>query len=357
MQVQEFRVQRYRSVYDLHVKLEAVNVVTGPNGCGKSNVFNAFVLLRETILGQLGERLVEEGGMNSVLWAGPRRDKRAFLKLTVKAEPFEYEMEVGLRPINEQPLYPLDPQFKSEKLKVAGRVMVERNSTTARLRDMERKFHDLTFLDTFSIFAQQVDPEQFPYLDLLRGSVKRWALFHELRTDGSAPVRQPSVATYPLRVARDGSNLAACLYLIQRKGEFRDMTNLLNEALGESRLEVDEFGFSMQVEGLLRSTPPSELSDGTLKLVFLAAACFFPHPPPLMFFNEPEASLSPAAIPVLAKMLEHASVSSQIWVTTHSLELAGILRDTVGAKVIPLEKDDGETCVVGGSRRGHYIFE
>lgn len=357
MQVQEFRVERYRSVYDLHVRLGPVNVVTGANGCGKSNLFNAFVLLRETLLGSLGGRLVREGGLKSILWAGPRTDRRAFLRLSLKADPFEYSMELGLRPESEFPLFPLDPQFKSETLKVAGRTMVERRSSTARLRDMEGRFHDFTFLDTFSLFAQSVDPEAFPYVELLRGSVRKWALFHDLRTDAGAPIRQPSPSTYPLRVEEDGSNLASCLYLISAREGFDAMTELLQEALPESTLLVDSGGLRMRHAGLLRNTELAELSDGTLKLIHLAAACFFPHPPPLVFFNEPETSLSPAAIPVLARLIEHAAMNSQIWVTTHSMELAGLLRDSTAAKVIHLEKLDGETYIAGGSRRGRFVAE
>jgi hypothetical protein len=39
MSIRELRVRGYRSVQDVELRLGQVNVLVGPNGCGKSNLY------------------------------------------------------------------------------------------------------------------------------------------------------------------------------------------------------------------------------------------------------------------------------------------------------------------------------
>ena len=67
----------YRSLRDLRLELGDLTVVTGPNGAGKSNFYRALRLLQETALGGAIGSLAREGGLSSVLWAGPEAPGRA----------------------------------------------------------------------------------------------------------------------------------------------------------------------------------------------------------------------------------------------------------------------------------------
>ena len=74
-------VSGYRSLRDLVIPLDRLNLVTGANGSGKSNLYRALRLLADIAQGRIISSLAREGGLQSTLWAGPEafsfeRDKK-----------------------------------------------------------------------------------------------------------------------------------------------------------------------------------------------------------------------------------------------------------------------------------------
>ena len=70
-------IANYRSLRSLVMPLGRLNVVTGANGSGKSNLYRALRLLAETAQGGVVGALAREGGLSSTFWAGPESSKPA----------------------------------------------------------------------------------------------------------------------------------------------------------------------------------------------------------------------------------------------------------------------------------------
>ena len=66
-------IANYRSLLNLTISLGQLNVITGANGSGKSNLYRALRLLAETADGGVINALAKEGGLNSTFWAGPEK--------------------------------------------------------------------------------------------------------------------------------------------------------------------------------------------------------------------------------------------------------------------------------------------
>jgi predicted ATPase len=62
-------ISNYRSLRNLVVPLERLNVVTGANGSGKSSLYRALRLLGDTAQSRVVASLAREGGLPSTLWA------------------------------------------------------------------------------------------------------------------------------------------------------------------------------------------------------------------------------------------------------------------------------------------------
>ena len=84
--LQTLAVANYRSIRSLVMPLGSLNLITGANGSGKSNLYRALRLLAEAAQGGIVSSLAREGGLSSTLWAGPETISRGMKKGTVPVE-------------------------------------------------------------------------------------------------------------------------------------------------------------------------------------------------------------------------------------------------------------------------------
>lgn len=108
-----------------------------------------------------------------------------------------------------------------------------------------------------------------------------------------------------------------------------------------TRIEIQ-----LESPGLRRNLTALELSDGTIRFLCLAAALLTTRPAPFLALNEPETSLHPDLIPVLAGMIVDASRKTQICVTTHYPLLAERILEATGWQPVELSTTGGETRIV-----------
>ncbi|MBB3949087.1 AAA family ATPase [Aureimonas jatrophae] len=367
--IRTLAVSGYRSLRDLVLPLEQLTVVTGANGTGKTSLYRSLRLLGETAQGRLVASLAAEGGLTSVLWAGPERigrgvrEGRYRVEGTVRKGPVSlrlgfgdehagYALDLGM-PSAENP-FPLDPAIKREAMWTGGRlshasIFADRRGGLVRLRDAadgtwREAARDLSPFD--SMITHCADPLHGAELLLLRERLRDWRFYDALRTDPQAPARRPQVMTYTPVLASDGSDLSAAIATIRAIGDEDALEQAVDDAFPGSRLSIEpgeNGGLALRQHGLLRPLRPAELSDGTLRFLLLCAALLSPRPPGLMVLNEPEASLHPDLMQPLARLLWQASRACRIVVVSHSAALIAALGREGEAGEIRLEKRFGET--------------
>ncbi len=370
MAIREIHVTGYRSVRSLRLHLSQINVLTGANATGKTNLYNSVFLLAKAAAGGFAQVIAEEGGMPSVLWAGARKSRSmgtirmegVRMSLGIKTDTFSYELICGLpkQSSGEKSAFSLDPEVKEERvwmdaphgLKVT---FFERSPKGAWILDNDERLSDYSgeLLPTESVLSQLREPHLYPELSSLRTEMSRWRFYHHFRTDAESPLRHPQVGVRTPVLAHDGRDLAAALQTINEVGQSQDLHEAIRQAFPGASLEIEHdedngmFAVLLRMPGLRRPLRARELSDGTLRYLCLLAALLSPHPPSLLALNEPETSLHPDLLEPLAKQLVNAGRHSQLWVVTHSQRLAELVEKFSGEAPISLEITGGETRVMG----------
>jgi predicted ATPase len=347
-------IENYRSLRDVVTELDALNVVTGPNGSGKTSVYRALRLLADLVREGAISTLAKEGGMRSALHAGDRDRGPVAMRLGFAGDELSYAIDLGLPPLGP---FHLDPQVKTEAV-WAGPVLrpatllAERHGPRVRTRDADGTWQvaPWTLGDHESLMSALADPAQTPELFAIRQQATRWRFYDHFRTDSGADARRPGIATFTPVLAPGGDDLAAALLTIDRVGWAARLQDAVASAFDGSSLILteDEDGacrFALRQPGIRRPLAAPELSDGTVRFLLLAAALLSPRPPGLLVLNEPESSLHATLVPALAALVTQASERSQVVVVTHSPELVRALRPQ--ARVIELEKSGGATTIGG----------
>ena len=95
--LERVHVRGYRSLRDCVLRLAPCTLVVGPNGSGKTNLYCAMQLVADAADGRLGGSIAEEGGMQSILWAGERRkDERSRVCVELAWDDLTYVLELAL---------------------------------------------------------------------------------------------------------------------------------------------------------------------------------------------------------------------------------------------------------------------
>lgn len=358
----------YRSIRRLHLPVSACAVFVGANGVGKTNLYKALGLLRCAADNALTRAIAEEGGIESVMWAGKRR-RHEPARLILKGyfdighersgddQRHTYEVEVGL-PGCTDAAFGIEPLIKDERLTVRHRqrdiVMMERRGPAVMLRgeDGRRQAAQSAVLPSETALATFRDGARYPELEAVRRELLDWRLYHDFRTDAASPIRQPCHAIATPTLAPDGRDLAAVLAtLAVIRGDTVELDRAIDDAFPGARLRARDEGswcrLELQFPDMPRPFGVHELSDGTLKYLCLLGALMGYRLPSLIAINEPEASLHPSLLPALARMIARAAGHARIWIVTHSEALAGAIQGETGKRPMRVIKADGATLIEG----------
>ena len=355
MQLKEVYVEGYRSLKSMHFAVGPLTVFVGRNAAGKTNLYRALSLLQAAAHGCICRAIAEEGGVDSVLWAGQRERLTQRLVLGAMFDTLEYRIEIGLPALGEAAL-DLEPMVRSEQLILndgrSQQLIGERKGPLLWLRDGpgEPQLNERQLLPSETALAAIRDGGRYPELSLARQTLQSWRFYHDIRTDEQAAVRRPGLCLSAPTLSCDGSDLAsvfATVFLV--KEDPSAIAAAVSDAFPGAELMVSALDgrcrFSLQLPGLPRPFSAHELSDGTLRYLYLVGALMGFRLPPFIVLNEPEASLHPDLLPPLARLISQAAERTQVWVVTHSDLLADELAEQGGEIVRLMRQEDGATRI------------
>ena len=377
--LQTLAIENYRSLRLLVLPLTSLTVVTGGNGTGKSGLYRALGLLADGARNGMVAALAREGGLPSVLWAGPEHTGRGVregrypvqgsvrsgsvaLRLGFGADDISYAVDLGL-PLPARSAFSRDPVIKRESVWTGpvlrpAAILCDRLGGFVRIRDDAGGWSAPTPIREYdSMLSEFADPQRAPELLGLRDRIRSWRFYDQFRTDAAAPARGSQIGTRTPVLSHDGADLAAALQTIRETGDAAELDSAVAAAFPGSSLTIaqsDEGRLSVQLSqhGLLRPLGAPELSDGTLRYLLWIAALLSPRPAGLLVLNEPENSLHPDLLPALGELIVQAAGRTQVIAVSHSGALIDAVSHAAGATgtgltAFELVKEFGQSAVAG----------
>lgn len=385
MPLTDIDITGYRSIRKLRFPLRQLTVLVGGNGVGKTNLYRSLELVQSAARGTLAEEIAREGGLASIFWAGGknlsadgsfkdlyrsdgyRKGEANRLALEVSLDADEtgiaqrYRLELGFAPSESAAAFPNEAWVKQESLNLIGRkpvMLMERKDSAvwARNADGQRESADTDLLRSETALARLGG---FPELAALRETLLAWRFYHGFRTDADSPLRRASNAVTAPALNSNGDNLGAVFATLRFiREDTIDLDAIIADAFGGAALDIYVGGhitFGLRYPEMpKRSFLAHELSDGTLQFLALAGALLAYRLPPFIALNEPETSLHPSLLPLLARMIVKAAGRSQIWVVTHSSDLADAIAELSGITPRRVVRSDDGTWLEGLSQLGLF---
>jgi predicted ATPase len=337
--------------------LMPLNVLIGPNASGKSNLVEAFSVLRGTA-GDLAGVLREGGGISEYTRKDHTPTGRFHLSASIEPAsefqlaPVALEYFIEVRESNqraevfEESIWRPEHTFSSGATLNSCNYYVNQDGSAGIRQETSNgkgslrpiRLQDLT--SDQSILSQRRDPDLYPELtslgDLFRGITiyREWTFGSRTKSRAPQPTDLPTDFLLP-----DAGNLALVLHeLLQRSVTRKKLIEYLKRFYAAAEhIATRIHGGTVQLfidEGRDELIPATRLSDGTLRYLSLLSILCHPTPPPIVCIEEPELGLHPDILPTIAELLKDASQRTQLIVTTHSDALVSALSDIPEAIVV-----------------------
>lgn len=361
MAIKHLQIHGFRSFRQAEWNPSQLNLLVGPNGAGKSNLLRLLELVAEVARGKLAESIRSAGGMVPIVW-----DHQAVeFGWKLQLDPFGE----GLRPLTWA--FQVDHltgtssyQIRSDKLGdwdptdtklEKGFVVYTRDTRRARVYDYQQ--HDLALLDETdtdaneSLLAQISDPRTNRIAVQTKRFLEGWRVYHDVHVERASPVRSPATTQYVKLVAPDGSNLTSVLHTLYTSDrEFRrQIDEGMRAGFGDQFEELvfqpaaaQQIQLAIQWRSSKQPHVGQDLSDGTLRFLFLLTVLASPEPASLIAIDEPEIGLHPSMLPIVAEYAAEAAERTQVIITSHSPVFLDAFTQ-VGPQVTVCHWEDGQT--------------
>ena len=327
--LESLTVRGFKSIRSLEdFKPGQLSVLIGANGAGKSNFIDLFHMLAHMVEKRLQVFVAEQGGQDALLFGGIKRTTGIEAEFSFGSNGYCF----SLVPIGDHFI------FGREETRFFGDWSTPTHFLGSGHDESKLKDVDETREDSFA-----------PYI---RTAITGWRVYHFHDTSTTAPVRQPQAVRDNLLLKPDAGNLGPFLRHLREQypehyQQIIETVRLAAPFFGEMnyRRDKDE---RMDLEWFHTNDPvtvlgPRQLSDGTLRFICLTTLLLQPVQlqPDLILIDEPELGLHPSALTLLAEMLQQASDSRQLIVSTQSADLVNQLEPE---DIVVVDRKDGASC-------------
>jgi len=359
-------VKGFKNLRDVEIRFGPVTCFVGPNGVGKSNIFDAIQFLRaladhdiQTAAQSIRSPQKGAFGPQDLFWRGDNNDRMSFSADMLVPKEVVDDFGRTARPATTLLRYEIEFRYENESS--ARLVLMKESLTPIRLGEAQSTFgfpHKAVFRKSTSLnvtrragsfISTQNDGEmvklmlhgdagsrgrpvpaglspltvlggtgaaEYPTVLAARREMSSWKILHLEPSIMRAPDEFGGAA----EVSEHGGGIAATLYRLSREDRiegqtFAEAANRLAELVPEVRsIRVDRdearrhLTVLAEVKGCYGELGPRALSDGTLRFLALVAMQMDNTVHGLLCMEEPENGIHPSRVPELCSLMKEFAV-------------------------------------------------
>lgn len=352
--INHIKIGGFRRLKNIDLPIRPFMVLIGANGVGKTSLLDAFSMLSASAAGQLNSKFSQFGGVSSVLTREKADSVSLFVDMNVPGHnPLEYQLSLTPKGVG----YAISQEVLSQSKDGRPGAFKHINSLDGDIRYYEIEKEQLVRpnweYNPLETSLCQV-PKMFRQPEELRRILGAVTQYHVLDVGTRSPVKLPQQMKPADLPGADGEDLISFLYYLRESNKER--YEAIEDILKSAFPSFESLSFPPVAAGMLTMTWKDsnfnkpffmhELSEGTLRFLWLVSLLQSPGLSTITMIDEPEVSLHPELLSILADLMRESSKRTQLIVATHSDRLIRFLDPS---EVVVMDSDeDGYTTATWG---------
>lgn len=327
--IERIYIGGFRRIERIELPLKPLNVFIGANGSGKTSFLDVFSFLGASANGEIHQKLSEFGGIRESLTqlAHIPGDRAQELVIEIECRD-SHILNYHLHIEPDAHRYKIAHEWLSQAIdkEASNELFISLHNGVINYSKSGMDLKPPSFEFSPGETALYQVPRSHPRSEEFRSFLASTGYYHSINVSRNSPVRLPQPMRDASTPGENGEDLVSCLYTLKESNV--DIFEAITDCLHAAFPDFERLNFPPAAAGVLAMTWKNksskypyythQLSDGTLRFLWLVTLLNSPAIPAITLIDEPEVSLHPELLAILSEVLREASLRSQIFVATHS---------------------------------------
>jgi predicted ATPase len=343
--INRIKITGFRRLGAIDLAVKPFMTLIGTNDVGKTSFLDALTLLSDSASGNLHESLSQCGGIVNLQTRGKNQGLSFVVDMDVPGyDPLEYSLHLAPQGTE----YSISREILSQYRSSHDSPFKHIDSSGSDIRYYEPEKKGLVRPswehNPLETSLSQV-PKMFRQPEELRRILATTTRYHALDVGPNAPVKLPQQMKPAALPGINGEDLVPYLYYLRESD--RNRFEAITDSLQAAFPDFEELSFPPVAAGMLTMTWKDhnfskpiymhELSEGTLRFLWLVSLLQSPNLSTVTMIDEPEVSMHPELLSLLADLMRETSKRTPLIIATHSDRFIRFLKPE---EVVVMDIDD-----------------